>query len=1124
MSRTRQSRECRRRAPAALAIAAVLASAAWGQMARSLAGTVTDPSGAVIAGAKVVATQNAMGIRFAKVTNASGAYVFEDLPLGRYTLEFSAPSFRILRVEGIEIHEAGNIRQDAMLAVAAPDTSVEVESSTPLVNTESADVGQLVDSRQITQLPLNGRDVFSLLRLAGGSETGVSAASRFTSQERPALAGGRAGYTVFRVDGIDVNSQNLPSATVNPGVDAVQEFRAITSLAPASESSTSTVSLAIRSGGNTLHGTLFEFFRNNALDAHAFFERQIVTPAFHTTPDQLHYNQFGGTLGGPIRKDRTFFFGSVQIRRNHAFSQTTALYPTAQMLQGDFSGVNPLSGSALANFGPVIDPLTNAPFPGNRVPAGRYSAFAAKFLPLAFLPSNCLACQAEGLGFNFVGQQAERIDGEQYIGRIDHRLTEQDTLSGSLQVEPAVAVTVPSPIPISVVDTPTHSYLAGISEIHAFGPAAVNEFRLGYVRSRAILQQAQDAGGAFDLFQNTPTSIPSLFPTVDFIGYATRFGNGEISDRNFAVEDSWDGNDTFSYLHGNHEFKAGFEAIRAHFWNTVNLNAFFVYVNGLPAGAGFTGNEFADFLIGAPFEGVTFQGTGKADMVERTVYAGFVQDTWKAARRLTLTMGLRWEFPQRWHDRDTSLNRLGTLDISAASQAMGGRFLLAASPDYYVPGRGVVAGTGGPLVRGSLVDPAWNDFQPRVGLAFRPFNDNRTALRAGAGVYYALQDANSLAFEMLSPPFSYQTAVVNPAGAGGQALRDTQFFPLAPPGGVAQEGDDPRNRDPRIYEWTASIERQLGSGLVVAAEYLGNHGIKNPLTLLVNQPALPNAQQLAALEANPSANNALGLARAPFPNVGLSYQYIENEAQSWYHALNLRAEGRIGSRLNLSAVYTWSKALDMASAEQQMPAVTSNIALGKSYSDYDHPQRFVASWVYDLPFGERRWKRLAGGWELTGIATFEAGPPYSVTMGVDTAFVGGAAASFPNLAGPLVHADVRQSNGIYLTPANFTAPPFGTFGELPRNAFHGPGVNNFDLGILKNTELRERLSMQLRAEFFNAWNHAQFAFAGGSLATSIAAPSTSGGMPVIVYAAPSQFGRATARDPRVVQLGLKFVW
>jgi len=219
----------------------------------------------------------------------------------------------------------------------------------------------------------------------------------------------------------------------------------------------------------------------------------------------------------------------------------------------------------------------------------------------------------------------------------------------------------------------------------------------------------------------------------------------------------------------------------------------------------------------------------------------------------------------------------------------------------------------------------------------------------------------------------------------------------------------------------------------------------------------------------------------------------------------------------------------MASAEQQPPATISNLLLGKSYSDYDHPQRFVASWVYDLPLGQTwitgaRWNKLAQGWELTGISTFEAGPPYSVSMGIDTSFTGGAAPSYPNLIGQPVYQDIRKSNGIYLTPKNFLAPPFGQFGTLARNAFHGPGLNNFDLGLIKNLAVTERLRVQVRTELFNAFNHAQFAFAGSTLASSIAAPPEGSTTPAIQYVDASQFGRVAARAPRIVQFGLKLIW
>ncbi|HEX4229733.1 MAG TPA: TonB-dependent receptor [Bryobacteraceae bacterium] len=1106
-----------------LAVALLASALLLAQVNGALVGTVRDSAGGAIADARVTATNRDTGIVHSQITDDSGNFLFSNLPVGVYTISFAADRFQPLRVDNVGIHVASTIRQDAKLSVAQLNSTVEVTSSTPLVKSETSEIGQLVDSRQITQLPLNGRDVYSLLQLTAGTETQVSPAARFTSLERPTVAGGRAGYTVFRINGININTENLPSASITPNVDSVQEFRAIVAMSPASETSSSSVDVVTRAGTGEFHGTLYNFFRNNVLDVHPFFERDIVAPGFTPMSDQLRYNQFGGSFGGPIRKNRTFFFAGIESTRDHTTSQVTETYPTAQMLAGNFSGVNPLSGSALNNFGAVNDPATGKPFPGNLIPVSRDSTFAHAFSQVGFLPANCLACQADGLGFNFVGEEGGVNDRDQYLGRIDHHAGDRDSLFGSFEIESAVATSTESPIPISVMNTPTRGYGVQLNETHIFSPGLLNEFRAGYTRLRETLEQKQNASGAFT-FQNTPTSLPSLYPTLILPGYSS-FGNGAASDRNFGLEVSYDINDNVTWVRGAHEVKAGFEGMRARFSNIVNLNAVFAYEDGLPVSLGFSGVGFADFLLGVPFLGETFQGTGKANTVERNIYGGYIQDNWKASPRLTLNLGLRWEYFQRWHDSNTSLNRIGTLDTSAASRALGGRFILGNSPNYYIPGEGLIQSSGPPLIRGSIVDPDWHDFQPRVGFAWRPFGGNRTAIRGGAGIYYMAQDANSIAFELLSPPFSYAAVTTNlpPAVPLGSPLRDSQFFPATGPAGAGSEGDAPGNRDPHMYQWSFDIQHQAGNDILLAAEYLGNRGVDNPISVAINQPDLPNAQQLAVLELNPALNSTLALARPKFPNIPLDYEYVENIAPSWYQGLNLKAIGRFGSRLQYSAVYTWSKALDWASAEQQIPVDTANLRLSKSYSDYDHPNRFVGSWVYDIPI-PAAWashpllRQISAGWELTGIVTVEAGPPYSITMGVDPSFTGAASASYPDLIGPPVYDDIRASNGHYLAETNFTAAPFGEFGTLARNALHGPGIANVDLGVLKNFSFSERLHLQLRGEFFNAFNHAQFAFAGSSLATSISTPSA------IAYTSASNFGRVAADPPRIIQVAAKVLW
>jgi hypothetical protein len=1116
-------------------VLATLVTSGWlfGQAGGSLVGTVRDSSGGVVPAAKVVATHNETGIPYEMSTNSSGDYVFPILPVGTYTLTFNLKSFEEVRVEKIEIHVAATIRQDATLSPAAVATAVKVIASTPMVQAETAEIGQLVDSSQITELPLDGRDPYQLLQLTAGSETGPAYTAGYGgSLFRPSVAGGRGGYTVFTVNGQDVMTQNVASAGIEPNVDALQEFRAITELAPASESSSSSVNVVTKSGTNRFHGAAYDFFRNNALDAHSFFTYNITATQYTPVKNQLRYNQFGGSLGGPIKKDKTFFFASVQLLRDRTQSQTTTTVPTEQMLSGDLSGIDPLTRQ---NFAPVYDPSywpNSVQFPGNMVPPNRWGPLATKLLPIGVPQANCLSCLNAGLGFDYVATVPGFTSANEYLGRIDHRFSGKDALFGNFQVSPTTSFSTPLPLPAQGYDSLGTSVSVNVNENHIFSPVLLNEFRAGYVAVLGNSRQEKAPGGpnAFS-FNNTPFAQPNVYPEVDVAGYPA-FGNSLVSSHNATGEELYDYADNLTYIHGKHEIKMGAELIRDHWKWYSSINALFVYVDGLPPILGFSEVGFADFLLGYPLEGLTYQGTGSTPMEERYIPAAYVQDAWKIHPRLTLNFGMRYEFPQAYHDQNTTLNRMGTFDASPASQALGGRFLLAGSPNYYLPGTGVITGTGAPLIRSDLMDPDYKDFAPRFGFAYRPFNNNNTAIRGGFGLYFALQDANSVGYEKISPPFQYVGVFVNvpPYVPLGQPVRDADFFPAIGPGGESEDSDDPHNRQPRVYEWTFSVQHQLGNSLLFSAEYLGNHGSKLPAGIGVNIPPLPNATQLAALEAAPGTSATAAAERSTFPNIPLTFEYIENDENSWYEALNLKTQKYVGKGLTFSAVYTWSKALDMGSYEQTY--LVASLPPLKGYSDYDHPQRFVASGVYNLPFGDtllvpksRVLKKFAAGWEVSGIATFEAGPPFSVLMGgADTSFRGSAVGVSANLIGPPVYSNIRQSQGIYLTEQNFVAPPFGQLGSLARNAFFGPGINNFDLGLMKNTTLTENTRLQFRTEMFDAFNHAQFSIANQALGESILAPPAGSTTPVVQYTPSSSFGRAGARSPRVVQFSLKLLW
>ncbi len=1097
------------------------------QSTGALVGTVRDATGAVVQGANVVATDVLTGISRPTLTNTSGDYAFPGLATGTYKITVTASGFKSLAVEQIQIHVASTIRQDAVLTPASVSTNVEVVNSTPLLDTETAEITQLVEADQISELPLNGRNIYGLLKLTAGAESRANPDTNvgyngYVSANRPTIAGERAGYTVFRMDGLNMNTQGLPQAAMSPNVDAVQEFRSITQLGSAADSGTGSVYVDLKSGTNKFHGTAYDFLRNNVLDAQPYFQQKIVAaPGYKYEGEQLRYNQFGGTLSGPIWKNRTFFMGSAQLLRETQLSQVRDIFPTSAMLQGDFSGLDPYTNS---NFGPVYEPgSAYTQFPGNQVPIA--STMAQALIPLAFRPANCMACLQAGLGFDFVGSEPRFGNDTQTIAKIEHHLSDKDQISGFYNRDYGTGTNSPAAIQYWRQDSFTNVNVVGLRETHTFTPNLLNTLNVGYVRFHQKQYPEYNGNGQFSNFQNMPYNVPQLSPGIILSpGPSWTIAPFIIFND---TEWSYDYNDNLNWSHGHHNIAAGFEAIRDDSLYIENWNALFVYADGLPPFLGFTGYAFSDFLQGVPLIGSTNQGTGASPGVKRTIYSSYFQDDWKIAPRLTVNLGLRYELPERWRDVNSPrYNRMGTLDTSAASMAVGGQFLMAGTSNVYIPGEGVVPGTGRVVANG-LQKAQLTNFQPRVGLAFRPFSDNKTVIRAGAGVYYALADEQSIVFEVQSPPWQSAFTDVNIP-----AMKDSQFFPQGSSSaqGAGSKGNNPNNVDGRSYQWSLSVERQLAKSFLFSAEYVGNEDAHLPTVVLVNQPALPNATQLAALEANPGSDATAAQARAPFTNITPSYQYLDSVGTSSYNALYLKASGQLTTGLTLSASYIWSKVLDVASSEDAITSYRPNLGLDRSLSIFDHPHRFVTSWVYKLPFGDtvlptgnRVLKQIISGWESTGIATFESGFPYSVTTGIDSAFLG-SGTIYPNLTGPLVHSDIRKTNGIYLTAQNFSLPAWGQLGTTRRNQFIGPGVNNFDLGFMRNFQLWEGLKLQFRGEMFNAFNHGQFYMGSQSLAQSMSAPQSGQTTPTVTYTPASQFGRVSANPSRVAQIALKLTF
>ncbi len=1098
------------------------------QSTGALVGTVHDATGAVIQGATVVATDVLTGISSQKTANSTGDYAFPSLATGTYKLSVTANGFKPLLVEQIEIHVASTVRQDATLSPATVSTEVVVVNSTPLLDTETAEIGQLVEAGQITELPLDGRDIYNLLTLTAGAESSANPNSGvgyngYVSRNRPTIAGERAGYTVFRMDGLNINTQGLPQAAMTPNVDAVQEFRSITQLGSAADSGTGSVYINLKSGTNKFHGTAYDFLRNNVLDAEPYFQQKITNaPGYAYEGEQLRYNQFGGTVSGPIWKNRTFFMGSFQILRSTDKTQSHQLYPTSNMLAGDFSNaaIDPYTGS---DFGPVYEPGTVTQFPGNQVPIA--STMAQALIPIAFKAANCMACLS--LGFDFVGTQPSFNNDTQTIAKIEHHLSDKDQISGFYNRDYGTNTSSPNAIQYWTQDILTDVNVVGLRETHTLTPNLLNTFNVGYVRYHQDQYPEYNANGAFSYFLNEPYIVPQLSPGILFASGGPPYTLAPFVIFN-EIDWSYDFNDNVNWSHGRHNISAGFEAVRDDSDYFENWNGALIYADGWPSVFGFTGYAFSDFLQGVPFAGLTNQGTGASPGVKRTIYSTYFQDDWKLASRLTVDLGLRYELPERWRDSGSpKYNRLGTLDTSAASMADGGQFLLAGTSNVYLPGSGVVPGTG-PVVPDGLQEARTKNFQPRVGLAYRPFPDNKTVVRAGFGIYYALADQQSVDFERQTPPWQYGYEYINfPA-----TLKDKQFFPLGSLAGAGQgqKGNNPSNVDGRSYQWSLSVERQLGRNFLATAEYVGNEDVHLPTVVFVNQPALPNASQLSALEANPANDATAAQARAPFTSILPGYEYMDSVGTSSYNALYLTASGQVTKGLKLSASYIWSKVLDVASSEDATTDYKPNLKFDRSLAIFNHPQRFVASWVYNLPFGDtvlhtdnKVLNYIISGWESTGIATFEEGFPYSVAAGIDTSFLD-SGTMYANQTGPLVHSNIRATGGTYLTPQNFVLPPWGALSSGRRDQFIGPGVNNFDLGFMRNFKIQKDLHLQLRGEMFNAFNHGQFQIGSQSLAESMSAPTGSATTPTVTYTPSSLFGRVSANPSRVAQVAVKLIF
>ncbi len=1021
----------------ALLVAASLPAAAQ-TFRGTILGTVTDPQGAVVADAKVTARNVATGLERSTVTDSEGNYTIPELPIGVYEVNIQATGFKAAKITDVKVEVASERRVDVEMAVGGSDT-IDIRADAVQVESTTNTLGGTIQTREVAELPINGRDFTKFLVLVPGATGDPSGATDSPGSFGLFSANGNRGRSNnYLLDGTDMNDgyRNLPAineagvfgtpATILP-VEAIAEAAILSNFeAEYGRNSGAVVNIVTRSGSNDIHGSVFEFFRDDALDARNFFNPK---------PDpqtNFRNNQFGFALGGPIIRNRTFWFTSYEGQREDVGLNSVARVPDPREIAALGGATNPVIRALLARN----------PWPAPNRPR-----------PL-FDPRPNL----------FVTTPATN-DVDSFIAKIDHSFNEHNQLTGryyfgdSEQSFP-LAILAGNVLPGFNTVTPTRVQLVSLSYLKIFSSTKVNEARFGYNRftesffpqdsdfdPRSIglntgIQGAQDFGLPFIRIRNDPnfgSSLASLGST--------------LSVPRGRVDTNWQAIDNFSWKLTRHDLKFGYEFRRTF------INAFF--------DAGYRGRlDFAsleDFLAGSLSGGRSARGDSRRGTFQNS-HGGYIQDSFRWNRRLTINAGLRYDY---YGVIDEERGRLSNFD----------------------PQRGLVLVGAGGIDR--LYDRDLNNFSPRIGLAWDITGKGKTVVRAGWGFFYDSfsQDffVGQLPFNTFNPgpaynpvgpaPVLFSFSTVDVIRAGQQIFTDyldSDVFAV-----------DPRLRTPYVQNYNLNVQHELFKNAVVQIGYVGSHGTKLYRYRDINQPV------------NPARSTARPFDNGPLAPSGGTFFYVnqfESTANSNYNALQMSLQLRDWRGLSSTINYTWSHSIDNASdgqdyvANATQPDNSFRTDQERANSNFDVRHRFVWTFSYEIPNFVKKYPRVGKGWQINGITTLRSGSPFHVNLFDD---YNGTGEFFPRP--DLVGDPYAGTSGPdrFLNLSAFKVPctldPRGDgsaascragtqhFGSLGRNSLIGPDYRNFDFSIFKTTPITERIKLQLRAEFFNIFNHPNFA-------------------------------------------------
>lgn len=1083
----------------------VVSSAAAQNTSGEIAGTVRDASGAVLPGVALTIVNRGNGQERKLSTDNAGNYSAPQLPVGDYAIRAELPSFKTQIREGIALRVGDRLRLDVLMDLGEITEQITVTESVPLLRAANAEVSEVITNQRLVDLPLNGRQMVQLALLSDNvflTPVGTRGAALAQTGRQVVVGGQRAGHNMYWLDGVSITDQYFNNLVISPSVEGIQEFKIQKSIYSAEfgGKASANINAATKSGSNALHGSAYEFLRNNIFDVRNFFDRDTRNPTVRSSPPPLRQNQFGGTVGGPLRRDSRFFFANYEgFRERRALTRTFSV-PSERVRQGDFSGLpaiyNPLS----------TDPATGRrlAFAQNRIPAGQMDPVAVEFLKKIPLPNQ----PERGETQNYLVSAPFRNDNDQITLRADQGLGPNDNLFGRLTY---ANLRTSQPygnsnlseilVPGFGYDITTRTHNATLNHSHIFSPSLIHEFRFGYLRvvgGQESENQGVDFAGQSGLQGVTRDAAKVGFPALNFSDFYSTMGDPAtlITRRN----NSFDLFSTLSWVRPGHNMKFGAYLFRLRFnpSNSPNTRGLFTFsprFSSSAAGAA-DGNAFADFLLGFPSTGQSGIGRGETD--GRTTWAHFyAQDDWQFRSGLTVNAGVRWEINTQLYEAQNRFSNIEVDRFVIASDENGTLHPDAATLLPLIPVPAVSSVDAG--YERALQRPNYNRLAPRIGLAWSPRGSQATVLRAGFGLFYnqAGYSINEALAQNL--PFYFNKTVDTSRDTGVPTLRTaTMLLAPAPVGGSGLRYD---YRSEYAESWTAGIQREVATNWAVLVTYFGSHIVGADNSTWANVPE-PGPGDIVSRRPNPRLNG---------------FREIHWGGWSKYHSLTLKLEKRLSRGLTFDTNYTWSKATDDASDpgatfhEFNIPQNVRDNRAEHALSSFDHRHRFVFTYSYELPLGAGKavdpggWAgKLLGGWSISGIGTFQKGAPITVNTPGDNANIGPGPAQRPDLLrNPNLPGGGTAER--WFDIAAFAPPAAYTFGNAGRNLVVEAGEANLDFSLMKQVRFHETRRMEFRAEMFNMVNHTNFVGAPGRIAFT------------------PNFGRlANAGPSRQMQFALKF--